>query len=165
VREEQRFVAIFITDDGKEFADQGAAEAHEARVKRDRERLDNIMCWSVSWQPDLTEGRGNQSVSWLAIERPHGGADFATLGHWAAFILFGAPLAYVQGSAPVTATRLTTVTRESYVAAVAKGYHAIFVSDSAEAPIGFPDDASGPRASGLPIARLMDWRYLMAQRR
>lgn len=60
MKKETKTIEIFTAKDGTEFFDEASCKAHE-------EKFNNIMYYKSVCSPDLTEGRGYQSVVYIAV--------------------------------------------------------------------------------------------------
>ncbi|GAA4879420.1 hypothetical protein GCM10023310_69480 [Paenibacillus vulneris] len=88
---------IYITDDGKEFANKKEAEIHESKIK-------NVKCFLVRYAPDLTEGRGFQKSGVVMVHANGHHKDFVE--HWC-YEKFGNRIDFcmgVYGSNAITST-------------------------------------------------------------
>lgn len=77
---------IYIAKDGKEFTDKAACEKHE-------KKLDSQQLWSVTHNPDLSEGRGYYGRTYLHTES----ASLDEVDDFC-FKKFGSKCVYVQGA-------------------------------------------------------------------
>lgn len=78
---------IYVTNDGKEFANKQDALKHE-------DRLENVRAFVVRYNPDLTEGRGFQKsgIVWVHAK----GSHHQFVEHWC-YEKYGNKYAFCMG--------------------------------------------------------------------
>lgn len=94
-------VTIYTTEDGREFTDMKEAQEHEALIV---ERNKNLHWFVARHSPDLTEGRGLQSTTYIAVEA----GQFLAEDYAYQYCMdrFGNKIDYVQGVQAMTAWTL-----------------------------------------------------------
>lgn len=93
INEKVKSVKIYEVE-GKEFTDKKQAEEHLANLKKEL----SFTYYVVSHSPDLTEGRGYQRKSKIAVAGSR--HNYESLMHYLSK-RFGSPLEFIQGVEPI----------------------------------------------------------------
>ena len=101
-------VAVFISEDNKEFLDQALCEKYE---KEELGCWKDIRYFSVVHSADLTEGRGWSRITYMAVEGSYSSALYAELY---CEKTFGSSVEFVQGVAPTHAWNLQEIDRATF---------------------------------------------------
>lgn len=100
----------YEAEDGTPFKTQDECLAYEAELKR-LEELTSY--WAVHHNPDLTEGRGYQTLTLLRVRVDRYQDPEIWVRDWCHRTL-GRPLAFVMGVAPMPNWRISRETAEKY---------------------------------------------------
>lgn len=104
-------VKLFETADGKTFETREEAVEHEKEIKR-IEALTSY--WRIVHTPDLTEGKGYYTETYLKVRHSGRGPDVRTWVYDYAFRIHGRPLAFIMGVAPMKAWILDQIEKSHY---------------------------------------------------
>lgn len=116
MRAASKTAKVFYADDGARFLDEEACRSYEAEQATRAKRLEDVRFFVVAHSADTTEGRGWSGCLHVAVETGACGVAPETLVHAACMALFGAPLAFVQGSSPIDNWRARPSTLAAFAA-------------------------------------------------
>lgn len=103
-------VTVYRAEDGTIFEEKKDCEKYEADIKA-REKKTSY--WSVSCKPDLTEGRGLNSLMLLEVYGPEYDADLWVKDY--CYRNLGRPIAFVQGVSATPNWTVSKITREIFL--------------------------------------------------
>jgi hypothetical protein len=161
MRSETEQTKVFYAEDGSRFLNEDDCKTHEASEQRRKDRAERTRFYAVTNSPDLTEGRGWYGCLYIACESEYRGKD-DTNALAACVTLFGNPLAFVQGCAPMANWSVVETTRENFesfkkhrprVGDYSHPSSALFISD--KGPVdGWPEP--------VPVSKLLDKKFVEA---
>ena len=102
---------IYVGDDGTDYQTQQEAEKADAAYK---EKIKNTTYWMISHDPDTTEGRGFQSVTYVKVYTNSWVSHDIWVRDYCSRI-FGRIVSFVQGASEIEAWKIYRVTEEQFV--------------------------------------------------
>jgi len=114
---------IFVAEDGNVFSSEAACVNHEEIINKEKARLEKIKFYQVVHSPDLTEGRGNYGLTYIAIEEN----EIYSKNHLLYLIDFcstqyGNAVQFVQGVSATAGWRYNEITYDEYISHKGKAH-------------------------------------------
>lgn len=99
-------ITAYLADDGTRFLTQQDCEKYE-------KELSNATFWRLICAPDLTEGRGHYEMWILKVKADKHLPIKALVEDWC-YRVYGRPVAFVMGVAPIISWFVTQVDRDAW---------------------------------------------------